>query len=357
MFKLRISIALISFTLLAGCETTPQREVATAPPADPVRAAMMAGDQAYRTGDDAKALTHYLPLARSGLREAQYRVAFIYSRNKGVPPNDTEACNWWEAAGNQGDTTSANNLGRCFESGKGRSQSYPLAAQWYRRAADGGDAYGMYNLGLAYEYGRGVAQSFEIAASWFRQALVVKMEPGDTSDANRHFKRSMNNVDAARGVPQAQFDLAIDLLNGHEPEVKDERRAMAMMREAATRGTLPEAWYTYGSWLHIGMGGVKSDVTQGAAWVKKAADAGNEAARISYADSQLCGIGVKKDIAAAERLLKQTIDSGSWLAMGKLSFWYQNGVCGYRKDAALSSEWRAKSEVAQLAETDKRRRK
>ena len=48
-------------------------------------------------------------------------------------------------------------------------------------------------------------------------------------------------------MPQAQFDLAIDLLNGHDPEVKDERRAMAMMREAATHGTSPEAWYMYGS--------------------------------------------------------------------------------------------------------------
>ena len=248
MSRLRICIALISFAFLAGCETTPQRESASAPSADPVRATMMEGDRAYRAQDDAKALSHHLPLARSGDREAQYRVAFIYSRDKGVPPNDNEACNWWEAAGNQGDTTSANNLGRCFESGKGRGKSYPLAAQWYRRTTDGGDAYGMYNLGLAYEYGRGVTQSFDVAADWFRKALVVKMEPGgDTVDAIRHLKRSTNNVDAARGVPQAQFDLAIDLLNGHDPEVKDERRAMAMMREAATHGTSPEAWYVYGS--------------------------------------------------------------------------------------------------------------
>ena len=353
MSKRNIYIALIAFALLAGCETTPQREVIVQPP-DPARAALAEANRAYSAEDDAKALAVYLPLARSGNREAQVRVARIYARNKGVTPNDNEACNWWEQAAGSNESTAAVNFGLCFESGKGRAQSHAQAAQWYRKAADGGNAYGMYNLGLAHEYGRGVAQSFDVAADLFRKALAVKMDVGDNVDAQRHLKRCENNIGAARGDPQAQYDLAIDLMNGHKPEVKDERRAMIMMREAATRGSNPDAWYIYGAWLHGGMGGTKADVSQGAVWTRKAADAGNESARISYADSQLCGIGVKKDIAAAERLLKQTIEGGSWLAMNKLSFWYQNGQCGYRKDAALSSEWRARADAAQLTTTERK---
>ena len=354
MSKRSIYVALISIALLAGCETTPQREAAVQPPPDPARAALAEANRAYSASDDAKALALYLPLARSGNRDAQVRVARIYMRNKGVTPDDNEACNWWEQAAGSNDSTAAVNLGLCFESGKGRAQSNAQAAQWYRKAADGGNAYGMYNLGLAHEYGRGVAQSFDVAADLFRKALAVKMDVGDNVDAQRHLKRCENNIGAARGDPQAQYDLAIDLMNGHKPEVKDERRAMIMMREAATRGSNPDAWYIYGAWLHGGMGGTKADVSQGAVWTRKAADAGNESARISYADSQLCGIGVKKDIAAAERLLKQTIEGGSWLAMNKLSFWYQNGQCGYRKDAALSSEWRARADAAQLTTTERK---
>jgi TPR repeat protein len=324
------------------------------PAPDPQRAAIAEADKAYSAQDDARALGLYLPLARSGNHHAQFRAARIYTRDRGVTPNEHEACNWWEASATGGDPTAATNFGLCLESGKGRSQSYALAAQWYRRGADGGNAYGMYNLGLAHEYGRGVAQNFAIAADWFQRAIDAKIDGSAAPDAQRHLKRCRNNVDAARGVPQAQFDLAIDLFNGHEPEVRDERRAMAMMREAATRGSSPEAWHIYGSWLHAGVGGVKSDLSQAAVWIRKAADAGYEQAAIRYADIVLCGIGVKKDIGGGERILRQTIDRGSWQAMNTLSLWYQNGSCGFRKDAALSTEWRAKADAAQRAETDQR---
>ena len=353
----RICTALILLALLAACETSPQRPEAAAPPPDPARAALTEANNAYRLGDDTEALPLYLPLARSGNREAQSRLSYIYSRNKGVAVNDAESCNWAEAAANQNDANAANNVGQCVELGKGRSKSFPTAAAWYRRAADGGSAYGMYNLGLAYEYGRGVQQSFEVAADWFNKALTARLDAGDIVDAQRHLKRSMNHVGATRGDPQAQFDLAIDLFNGHDPEVKDEVRAMTAMREAATRGSSPEAWYLYGSWTHMGLGGSKSDLPLAATWIKKAADSGHEQAQIRYADIQLCGIGVKKDIAAGERILKQAIDRGSWLAMSTLSRWYQNGDCGFRKDAKLSTEWRARADAAQLAETDRRMRK
>jgi uncharacterized protein len=344
--------------LISGCDSNPPKSVAAATTTtstpDHGKVAMTDAYGAYQSGDDARALALFLPHARSGNREAQVRVAHIYSRNKGVAPNRAESCNWWEAAAHQGDAVGANNIGRCFEYGDGRGKSESNAALWYRRAADGGNAYGMYNLGLAYEYGRGVPQSFATAADWFRRALSARLSTGDIVDAERHLKRSMNHVNAAKGDPQAQYDLAIDLFNGHDPEVKDQRRAMAMMREAATRGSSSEAWYVYGSWIHGGMGGVKSDLPQAAMWIKKASDAGHESARIRYANILLCGIGIKKDMSGAERLLRATIDSGSWLAMSEYSEWHNRGDCGFKKNPALGREWRAKADAAQLAEANKR---
>jgi hypothetical protein len=87
-------------------------------------------NRAYDADDDAKALSLYLPLALGGNHEAQFRVAQIYERNKGVNPNANEACNWWERATAHDDSTAAVNLGLCFESGKGRAQSFAQANQW-----------------------------------------------------------------------------------------------------------------------------------------------------------------------------------------------------------------------------------
>ena len=339
---------LAALCALAGCENNPSRSAPPSSAIDPVSTAMAEAERAYRADDDARALPLYLPLARAGNADAQFRVARIYSRNKGVSPNPVEACNWWEAAANGGEPIAATNYGLCFETGKGRGQSYPAAAQWYRRAADGGNAYGMYNLGLAYEYGRGVAQNFDNAVLWLQRALDARIDSSDAADVMRHLKRARNNVEAARGDPQAQYDLAIDLFNGHSPEVKDERRAATMMREAA-KGNLPQAWFIYGTWVHAGVAGIKSDLPQAATWIKRAADTGHEDAVLRYADILLCGIGVRKDMAAGERMLRQAIERGSWRAMTTLSFWYQSGSCGFRQDASLSAEWRNKADAAQRA--------
>ncbi len=356
MSKPAIQIALVWCALLVGCETTPQRAPSIQSPTDPARAAMAEAGRAYSAGDDNRALALYLPVARSGDHVAQIRVARIYARNKGVTPNAKEACNWWEQASSGPDSTAAVNFGLCFESGNGRDQSYAQAVHWYRKASEAGNAYGMYNLGLAHEYGRGVAQSFDLAADWFSKALAIKLSASDNADAQRHLKRSMNHVGAARFDPQALYDLAIDLFNGHDPEVKDVNRAMKAMREAATRGTSPEAWYVYGAWLQLGIGGVKADLMQAAAWTKKAADLGHEQAAIRYANILLCGIGVKKDAAMGERLLRQTISEGSWQAMSELALWHTNGNCGFRKDAALGAQWRERADAAQRAGAEHRQK-
>ena len=59
------------------------------------------------------------------------------------------------------------------------------------------------------------------------------------------------------------------------------------MREAATRGNLPEAWYIYGAWLQTGFG-VKSDLPQAAVWMKKASDAGHERSEERRGGKECC---------------------------------------------------------------------
>jgi uncharacterized protein len=356
--SLRLSTAMVFIASLSivGCESNPSRinqntsmttEGRTITPrSEPARAQ---ADSAYASGDDAGALALYLPIAQAGDAAIQARVAYLYKRNRGVPVNESESCNWYEkaATGNVQDGTSAVNLGICFENGSGRAKSMTDAVRWYRTSAERNNPFGMYNLGLAIEYGAGVKQDYAQAAHWFQRAIDAKLPASDSVDARRHLKRSLNHVGAARGDPQALYDLAIDLFSGHAPEVKDTKRAMSAMRDAAMKGALPDAWFVYGSWVHMGIGGVASDLAQAATWIKKAADTGHEDAGLRYANILLCGIGTRKDQAAAERQLQQMINAGKWRAMSELSEWHARGDCGFRKDEALSKTLRVRADAAQ----------
>ncbi len=354
--RLSATMGLVAWLSIVGCESNPSQSNQSAstmtegrtitPRNEPTR---VQADNAYAAGDDARALALYLPIAHVGDAAVQARVAYLYKRNRGVPVNDAESCNWYEKAAthNVQDGTSAVNLGICFENGSGRAKSMTEAVRWYRMSAERNNPFGMYNLGLALEFGAGAKQDFAQAAHWFQRAIDGKLPTGDSVDARRHLKRSLNHVGASRGEPQALYDLAIDLFSGHAPEDKDMKRAMSAMRDAATKGALPDAWFIYGSWVHMGIGGVVSDLAQAATWIKKAADIGHEDASLRYANILLCGIGTRKDQAAAERSLQQMINAGKWRAMSELSAWHARGDCGFRKDEALSKSLRARADAAQ----------
>lgn len=357
--------------LAAGCESnpprgsTPEAAPVRARPAvvDPQRAALAEAQRAYDAGQDARALELYLPLARAGDITAQSRLARIYTRNRGVPVNETESCDWWQAAAERGDATAQVNVGLCFETGKGRAQEHRVAAEWYRRSAEQGNAVAMYNLGLAHEYGRGVAQSFEQALDWFQRALDSgRLSTGNANDARRHLARAERNVRAARGDPAAALELALFLRSGDGGESRNERRGLELLRRAAEMpNALPEAWFHYGLMVFHGQYADVSDLRpgrpltqaqtqrmeaqqrEGARWVKRAVDAGVGEAIVQYATWTACGAGVRKDAAAAEQLLASAAERGHRQAAEDLAEFLTAGRCGMRRDPAAAAQWRAKA--------------
>ncbi len=70
-----------------------------------------------------------------------------------------------------------NNIGNCYDEGKGVPQNTAEAIKWYRLAADLGSGRAMASLGLKYQYGDGVPKDFLIAHMWFDLAAV-----GSTSE-------------------------------------------------------------------------------------------------------------------------------------------------------------------------------
>ena len=65
-----------------------------------------------------------------------------------------------------------NNLGLCYEHGKGGlTKDEAKAVEWYQKAAEMGSARAMYNLGVCYKYGVGTLMKDEAkAVEWYQKA-------------------------------------------------------------------------------------------------------------------------------------------------------------------------------------------
>ena len=102
-----------------------------------------AGIAAMERGHYATAMRAWLPLANSGIAQAQ------------------------------------NNMGHMYEEGFGVAQNYTTALDWYRKAADAGLAEAQQNVGLLYYYGYGVAENAREAVRWFQMAADQDLAAGE----------------------------------------------------------------------------------------------------------------------------------------------------------------------------------
>ena len=57
---------------------------------------------------------------------------------------------WYRKAAEQGHADAQNNLGLCYQYGKGVAKDYAEAVKWYRKAAEQGHARAQCNLGYCY---------------------------------------------------------------------------------------------------------------------------------------------------------------------------------------------------------------
>lgn len=139
--------------------------------AQPAAANFKAGVAAYESGDFAKALAEWKPLADGGDPAAQYAIGLLHQYGQGVPPNPVEAVAWFAKAAEKGDANARFAIGLAHESGQGAAKDYQAAMQWYLRATETGHhAEAEYSLGRLYLRGRGVPRDAGKALEWFRKA-------------------------------------------------------------------------------------------------------------------------------------------------------------------------------------------
>lgn len=85
----------------------------------------------------------------------------------------------WLPLANSGVLEAQNNMGHMYEEGLGVAQNYTTAMEWYRKAADGGLAEAQQNVGLLYYYGYGVAENAREAVRWFQMAADQSLAAGE----------------------------------------------------------------------------------------------------------------------------------------------------------------------------------
>lgn len=85
----------------------------------------------------------------------------------------------WLPLANSGVAEAQNNMGHMYEEGLGVAQNYTTAMEWYRKAADGGLAEAQQNVGLLYYYGYGVAENAREAVRWFQMAADQSLAAGE----------------------------------------------------------------------------------------------------------------------------------------------------------------------------------
>jgi hypothetical protein len=178
--------------------------------ATPAGDAMDEARRAYKSGDYRTAYRIWRRLAEAGHAEAQFELALVYSKGRGVTKNLATGFEWFRKAAAQGHAVAQYNLGVALVNGYGVARNHAEAVAWFRKAADQGYDDAMVELGLQYLKGQGVAQSYVTAARWFRKA-------------------------AEKGYARGQALLGSAYLNG-EGVPRDEAKAYFWLSLAADQG-------------------------------------------------------------------------------------------------------------------------
>jgi len=108
--------------------------------ADPPDAAFRQGLSAYNSGDFARAMKIWLPLAQGEDAAAQAGIGFMYHRGMGVAVDNRKAAYWLRRAAEHGQPEGQMMLGTLYFYGKGVEKDYVKAYAWCDLAQDGGNA-------------------------------------------------------------------------------------------------------------------------------------------------------------------------------------------------------------------------
>ena len=274
------------------------------------------------------ALGWYIKSAEQGIKEAQYNVGYLYSRNgPSSLRDDKEALVWLRKSADQGYADAQRRLGEIYENGWGIEKNYTDAAIWYRKAAEQGQREAQYLLASLYALGKGVEASDKEAAHWFEKSaeqgnpgaqytigMYYKLGVGVTqnyTNALTWFRKSAENHHS-----DAMCEIGLFYYNGWGV-AKDYREALIWFRKAAAQGNVVSQ-YHIGACYYAGWG-VTQNLDEAVSWLLKAANSGYPDAQYALGVCYEFGHGVVANAESSLNWYRLAARAGNVNAQSRLN--------------------------------------
>ncbi|KAK0729380.1 hypothetical protein B0T21DRAFT_413451 [Apiosordaria backusii] len=237
--------------------------------------------------------------AKHGHAESAYRTALCYEFGWGCRKDPAKAVQFLRTAASKRHPGAMTRLGKACLSGDLGEKRYREGIKWLKLAAEAADNIynaAPYHLGCLYEtgYGDDVFLDESYAAELFTQAADLGHPEANyrMGDAYEHGKLSCPRDPALsvhfytgaaeRGHAAAMMGLCAWYMVGAEPVLeKDEEEAYEWARRSAELGYV-KAQYAVGYFTEMGIG-CRRDILEANVWYVKAADAGDERAKVRLA--------------------------------------------------------------------------
>ncbi|KLU91167.1 protoplast regeneration and killer toxin resistance [Magnaporthiopsis poae ATCC 64411] len=253
--------------------------------------------------------------AKHGHAESGYRTGLCYEFGWGCRKDPAKAVQFLRTAASKRHPGAMNRLGKACLSGDLGERRYREGIKWLKLATEAADTIynaAPYHLGCLYEtgYGDDIFLDESYAAELFTQAADLghpeaSFRMGDAYEHGRlncprdpalsvHFYTGA----AERGHAGAMMGLCAWYMVGAEPILeKDEEEAYEWAHRAADLGNV-KAQYAVGYFTEMGIG-CRRDILEANVWYVKAADAGDERAKLRLAAIRAAvSGGTPMDVAA-----------------------------------------------------------
>jgi len=165
------------------------------------------------------------------------------------------------------------------------------------------------------------------------EAAVAAYRRGDLTQARSAFMQL-----SAKGVPAADYNLAVMHLRREMPAASD-AEALRLMTRSADAGFVT-AMVGLAELHELGRAGLKVDLMQSVLWSRRAAEAGSVDAQVALATAYYLGRGAPKDAALAARWFRVAAQAGDVGAMFLVASLYEHGE-GVPLDLAEARYWYA----------------
>jgi uncharacterized protein len=241
------------------------------PPTDPLKEA-----QGWlKAGDFARAYPAFLRLARSGSAAAQFELAGMLIRGKGVKKDEPQAADWCLRAAQQGYVPAECQLGRLYEDGIGVPDDMKEAVHWLQLANSHGSARAAYELSgicmaepggpaggekdfliyLQLACDRGNIDAMEHLGDLYRNGQIGTAAKVDKKNALKWYQKA-----EAGGDTEAIFKAALILDQGGNGVISDKKAAAAAYERALKLGlNYSGAAIRLSEMYHFGEGGIPKD--------------------------------------------------------------------------------------------------